>query len=274
MSPSGREAFARGAGYDVMVDWDKRLSRELPFFKAVFAEAHGVRRVLDVGSGTGRHAIALSQLGFEVTGVDPDPDMLRVARERATLTGADVPFLEGGFGGLAALGLPPFDAVICTGNALPHVQGVAGLDAALADFSEVLRPGGLLVLHLLNHERLLKRRPRSLPPVVRDLDGRTSVFLRLIEYEPPSSPERIWIEFVTAARDKRSTSGDASAAWSVTAHRSAHTAMPLPVIGGALERASLWGVRAFGDHAGKEFDPFDDESVIVTARRERRAVAR
>jgi len=262
---------ARGVGYDVMVDWDKRLAREIPFLEQVFADTGEVRRVIDVGSGTGRHAVALARLGFEVTGVDPDAEMLDQARANAEASGVDVAFVEGGFGDLAGLGLDMADAVICTGNALPHVGGLAGLGAALRDFAAVLRPGGVLVVHLLNHERLLEARPRSLPPVVRDKAGGTVVFLRLFEYDPPEAPERIWVEFVTDAKDASAAmAGDPDLGWSVTANRSAHTAIPFPVLREALERSGFGGVRAYGDHSGKEYEPSRDESIIVTARRERR----
>jgi glycine/sarcosine N-methyltransferase len=269
------KSATRGVGYDTMVDWDKRLARELPFLQAVFAEAHEVRRILDVGAGTGRHAAALAQLGYEVTGVDPDPDMLARARDNAASRGLDVRFVEGGFGDLEALGLGPVDALICTGNALPHVEGIAGLDAALRDMEAVLRPGGVIVLHLLNHARLLKSRVRSTPTVVRDHDGETSVFLRLLEYEPVGAPERIWVEFVTAARGPAGQGADEpDLGWSITAHRSPHTAMPFPVLCGALERSGFFEVRPFGDHTGKEYEPAKDESLLVTARRERRACPR
>ena len=273
MSETG--SAARGAGYDVMVDWDKRLSRELPFLEAVFAEIHEVHRVLDVGSGTGHHAIALAQRGLEVVGVDPSREMLDQARANARRAGVGVEFIEGGFGELASLGLGQFDALICTGNALPHVDGMGRLDAALEDFGAVLRRGGALVLHLLNHERLLKSHQRSLPPVIRDHQAGTTVFLRLLEYEPPAAPERIWIEFMTANKDRRpAPDGEPAFAWQTTADRSAHTVMPFPVLRDALERTGFWNVRAFGDHSGKDFEPSSDESVIVTARRERRATRR
>ena len=266
---------ARGAGYDVMVDWDKRLSRELPFLEAVFAETHEIHRVLDVGCGTGHHAIALAQRGLEVVGVDPLREMLDQARINARRAGVGIEFVEGGFGELASLGLGQFDALICTGNALPHVEGIDRLDPVLEDFGAVLRRGGALVVHLLNHERLLKSRQRSLPPVIRDHEAGTTVFLRLLEYEPLSRPERIWIEFLTANKDRRLASeGDPDLGWRATADRSAHTVMTFPVLRGALERTCFWGVRAFGDHSGKDFEPSTDESVIVTARRERRATRR
>ena len=89
-----------------------------------------------------------------------------------------------------------------------------------------------MVLHLLNHERLLGVRLRVLGPVVRDTaEGETFVFLRLLEYDPADAPERIWVEFVTAARDGRvADADDPGPGWSITAHRAPHTAMPFPVL--------------------------------------------
>jgi SAM-dependent methyltransferase len=49
---------ALAADYDRFVEWEGRLSHELPFLTALF-EAHRVRRVLDAACGTGQHAIAL-----------------------------------------------------------------------------------------------------------------------------------------------------------------------------------------------------------------------
>jgi SAM-dependent methyltransferase len=263
---------ARGVSYDVMVDWPKRLAREIPFLERLFAETGDVSRVLDVGAGTGQHSIALAGDGYEVVGVDPSVEMLEQARANAATAGADVRFVEGGFGDLARLGLAPADALICTGNALPHVDRAAGLDAALADFAAAMRPGGVLVLHLLNHERLLAKRPLFLGPVVRELpDGDKVVFLRFFDYDPAEAPERIWLEFVTSARSAtEADAGDSDLGWTITAHRSPHTVMPLPVLLDALERVGFGGVQAFGDHSGKAFEADVDESVVVTARRERR----
>jgi ubiquinone/menaquinone biosynthesis C-methylase UbiE len=50
------------------------------------------RRLLDVGTGTGRAAIALARAGAQVVGVDASEQMLTVARERAAQAGADVAF--------------------------------------------------------------------------------------------------------------------------------------------------------------------------------------
>jgi ubiquinone/menaquinone biosynthesis C-methylase UbiE len=53
------------------------------------------RRVLDVGTGTGRAAIALAKRGAIVTGVDASAEMLAVAERRAQEAGARVSFARG-----------------------------------------------------------------------------------------------------------------------------------------------------------------------------------
>lgn len=247
--------------YDRFVDWKKRLDREAPFFRLLFSE-HETRSVIDVGCGTGRHAVLFASWGMDVTGVDPDPTMLAKAREHAAETRSSTRFLEGGFGGVAALGLAKADAVTCTGNALPHVEGLEGLRAAIRDFAAVVRPGGVVVLSLLNHDRLIGQRIRSIAPVVRDDDEGTWVFLRIMDYVEGG----IRFDFATVHRPVGGWEDDAP--WDVVSRRSLHTAIPSSLLVGELEAAGFGTVRLFGDHTGKAFDPAKDETVIVTAVRE------
>ena len=70
------------------------------------------REVLDVGTGTGRAAIALARRGARVTGIDASAEMLAVAERRAREAGVSVTFLRGDAHGLG-FNDRSFDAVIC-----------------------------------------------------------------------------------------------------------------------------------------------------------------
>lgn len=51
-------------------------------------------RIIDVGCGTGRHAIELSKRGYPVTGIDLSESMLEKAREKAKHDGLQIDFLR------------------------------------------------------------------------------------------------------------------------------------------------------------------------------------
>lgn len=77
------------------------------------------RRLLDLGTGTGRAAMALARRGAIVTGVDASSEMLRVARARSADAQLVVEFAEGD---AHALAFPDrvFDATVCL-RLLMHV---------------------------------------------------------------------------------------------------------------------------------------------------------
>jgi ubiquinone/menaquinone biosynthesis C-methylase UbiE len=79
------------------------------------------RTVLDVGTGTGRAAIALARRGAEVTAVDASAEMLAVATRRAAEAGVGVTFIRGD---AHRIDLPDrsFDAVVCL-RVLMHTPG-------------------------------------------------------------------------------------------------------------------------------------------------------
>ncbi len=250
--------------YGDFVDWDKRLNREGPFFRSLF-ESAGVHSVIDVGAGSARHAILFASWGLEVDAVDPSESMLAEARENLSNLagevedgGGSVTLTQAGFGDLARLGLGPADALVCTGNALPHVGEGDNLRTTLADFATVLRPRGVLVLHLLNHARLMKQRTQAIAPKVRETQDGLRVFLRVIDY--PKDGASLDFDFVTLSRDPEGE-------WTLDSRRSSHTALPHDLLVSALQDAGFEDIELLGDHSGRVLDPSTDESVIVVARK-------
>ena len=250
--------------YDTFVNWDARLARELPFFRSVFDEV-GAKSVIDVGAGSARHAISFASWGMAVDAVDPDESMLASAQdnvaaaaERIAEAGGELRLMCGGFGELRALGLGGADALLCTGNALPHVRGLAGLREALADFAAVLRPGGALVLHLLNHDRLLATKQRAIMPVVREVAEGTRVFLRVIDF-PVDGGEFIGMDFATLVRDH-------AGEWTMASQRAAHTIITAQMLLAELAAAGFENVELLGGHDRHKLTE-RDESLIALARR-------
>ena len=88
-----------------MTPWD---GQPLPPELAALVEgpaALAPATALDLGCGTGKHALYLASHGWKVTGVDFVPRALAAARARATAARVDVQFLEGDVTRLDALGL-------------------------------------------------------------------------------------------------------------------------------------------------------------------------
>jgi len=167
--------------YDVMVDWEGRLQREEPFFQEIF-QREGVRRVLDVGCATGGHVLHFAARGLEAVGADPSGAMIRRA-ESSAAGKSGVRFVQAGFGELAERVGADFDVVTCLGNTLPHALTRHELDNALLDMSAVLRPGGLLVIQLLNYDRILAEQRRFLGISSGARNGVEQLFFRFYDFD-------------------------------------------------------------------------------------------
>lgn len=95
--------------------------------------------VVDIGCGPGVAARHAARLGAHVTGVDPAPVMLRVAR-MLTRRSDQVDYVEG-----AAEALPAADASTAVVWSIAAVHHWADIDAGLREARRILRSAGRLV---------------------------------------------------------------------------------------------------------------------------------
>ncbi|HEU4868313.1 MAG TPA: class I SAM-dependent methyltransferase [Actinomycetota bacterium] len=132
-------------------------------------------RLLDVGTGPGRHAVEFAKRGVQVVGIDISSTFLGIARERASEAGAPVSFFE-----MDALALPfedEFDVAIsiCEGAfglGLDDLKILRGMTAAL-------KPGGHAAVAAPNTFYVLNRvGDRS------EFDPVTSLFRRTMKDVP------------------------------------------------------------------------------------------
>jgi SAM-dependent methyltransferase len=243
-----------GADYDRFVDWESRLAFELPALDRLLAQ-HGARRVLDAACGTGKHAIALAQRGYQLVGADLSAAMVARARENAAAAGAEVPFVRAGLGELAQAFTGPFDAVLCLGHSLPHLLSAEAVTAALRDFAQVLRPAGLLLLQNRNDERLLAQGQRFLPVSVHREGEEEWLFLRFLDLDP----QRISFHMVTLHRD--------AAGWHQRVSTTAHRPIARAELVRGLQNVGFGDIAFYGSWNLEPFDAANSGDLVTIAER-------
>jgi SAM-dependent methyltransferase len=112
-------------------------------------------RILDLPCGQGRHAIELARRGYEVTGVDLSPFLLKVADERARADGIRVRWLEGDM--RQPIAGERFDIVLNLFTSLGYFADEADDRKVVDAAATVLVPGGRFLLEVINGERLMAR---------------------------------------------------------------------------------------------------------------------
>ena len=125
--------------------------------------------LMDIGCATGSLALALSEIGHDVVGIDLDRDMVERAREKAKAVGVETEFQVKDMSELGTDFMPSsFDAVFCLGNTLVHLENPAKMEAFFRAVLTVLKDGGLFALQIVNYQRVLDNGITELPRIEND----------------------------------------------------------------------------------------------------------
>ena len=116
--------------------------------------------ILDVGCGTGRHAVELARRGFRVTGVDISKGMLDQARAAAAEAGVEIELVRADVSKRLPPG--PFDVALCLCEGAFGLLGDSDSSAdhdlsILANINGALADGAPLMLTALNALAMIRR---------------------------------------------------------------------------------------------------------------------
>jgi len=131
--------------------WDEIFRRDGRVFEAAapvvhhvaeVLQQHGCRSVVDLGCGSGRHTVFLTQRGFDVIGLDNSPKALSLSREWLTQEGLPARLVLADIRRPLPLRAGWCDALVTT-QVIHHAR-LATVQGTAHEMARLLRPGGVL----------------------------------------------------------------------------------------------------------------------------------
>jgi SAM-dependent methyltransferase len=139
----------------VPIPTNKAIAKQVDFIEARLGLAKGAT-ILDVGCGLGLHAIELTRRGYLVVGLDLSLPMLSRAADEAQDQGFKINFLHADMREMNFEGA--FDAVLLWGTTLGYFDDETN-KGVLERIHRALKPGGLLLLEVVNRDFAVKSQP-------------------------------------------------------------------------------------------------------------------
>ena len=136
------DTWKTAAGRDRWSTPDPLVVELIPRF-----QQEGVRTVLDLGFGVGRHAIVCAEAGFEVYGLDASASGLTYARRWAAQEGVELRLQTGDMAALPFSG--DFFDLILTWNVIYH-GGADYVRRTITEIKRCLKPEGYLLCTLMS----------------------------------------------------------------------------------------------------------------------------
>ncbi len=107
------------------------------------------KRLLDLGCGTGNISIPLAQMGYQVTALDDEAEMLEIAEKKSAEAGVSVYWRQQDITdlelGQILAGEQQFDAVIATFDVFNHLTEPEDLQTVLYTVERLLAEDGILI---------------------------------------------------------------------------------------------------------------------------------
>ena len=154
--------FGNYARYYDLLYRDKNYALEAQFVHQLLQSyVPQSKSILDLGCGTGTHAVLLAQFGYQVHGVDLSADMLRQASDRLGHLPPDLAgLLKFTQGDIRNVRLnQTFDVVLSLFHVISYQTTNEDLRAAFATVKEHLKPGSLFIFDCWYGPTVLSDRP-------------------------------------------------------------------------------------------------------------------
>jgi ubiquinone/menaquinone biosynthesis C-methylase UbiE len=209
----------------------------------------GNRALLDIACGTGGYSLELAKLGYKVTALDLDVEMIEGLKAKISSSGFDVKALVGNMLELDRLDGNKYDLAFCIGNSLVHLAGEKEIEEFFKDVKRLTGDKGKFLVQIINFDRILSQNVQALPTIENKDIGLT--FQRLYRYD--ESQGKIYFKTILTVNKER-----------------LENEIPLyPLLSSdilkLLKGAGFDSVQLFGDFKGNEYQPENSYTLVALA---------
>jgi ubiquinone/menaquinone biosynthesis C-methylase UbiE len=185
--------------YDLLYSEKDYISESNYIHYLIQKYAPNVQQVLELGCGTGIHAMNMARLGYTVHGIDMSSTMLQQAENRVQdFLKQDVVSLS--IGDVRDLQLnKTFDAIISLFHVISYQITNKDLDATFATVKRHLKPNGIFIFDCWYGPGVLSDPPRSR---IKRVENENMEVIRLTESEVYSHSNTVDVSFHMLIKDK------------------------------------------------------------------------
>ena len=207
--------------------------------------------VLDIGCATGTLALELARAGLEVTGIDLDADMIRMAQDRAREQGLAARFSVLDMRDVGKrFGRASLDLILCLGNTIVHLPDQSAIAAFLGSCAGLLAASGRLAVQLVSYDRVISGEHAGFPTI----ENEHVRFSRSYRYDRELRRVRFTTELTVKATGR--VQRDETTLYPLT-HSELRSLLP----SSGLEAESF-----LADFSGRRLTPADESFVAVLTR--------
>ena len=257
---------------DIFTFSEKKQQFLLDQFSYLPAEAS----LLDIGCGTGTYAINLQENGFDVVGIDLEPEMIDHSREKAARRNMEI---EPRFKILDMQDLDvfysphSFSGVYSLGNVLVHLADEDEIYTVIRKIYRILLSSGKIVVQIVNYDRILSRGITELPTIENEDKG--IKFERKYHYDENRNKikfnTRLEVENpLTEENNKNKNIGNKDIKDKQQVFRNSVELFPLQSqqFVDMMEEAGFVNIDLHGSFSGEEYKPEESFHLIITAKKD------
>ncbi|MBP5972728.1 class I SAM-dependent methyltransferase [Brasilonema sp. CT11] len=191
--------------YDILYR-DKDYVGETKFIQQLIqTHAPNAQKILELGCGTGNHAVLLAKEGYQIHGVDLSQEMLQKADSRLSQLHPELASqLKFTHGDIRHLRLnQTFDVILSLFHVISYQITNEDLLAAFTTVKEHLKPGGIFVFDIWYGPAVLTERPRVR---VKRLEDEKILVTRIAEPVVHANENLVDVNYQVFIKDKNSNS--------------------------------------------------------------------
>lgn len=144
-------------------DWEKK-SQE---FKSFLIQKNLIpkfsKKAIDMGAGNGMQAIPLAELGYEVTAIDFNPQLLSELNQNVKNRSLPMQLVDGEITNFSLWKDINPELILCCGDTISHLDSFEEIKAWMEQCYTILLPGGKFILSFRDYSKTLQDQERFIP---------------------------------------------------------------------------------------------------------------